>query len=201
MLRIIVIDDDPVIRKIIKYKLEKENYEVLLAEDALEGISRIISEKPDLILLDVVMPEVDGYETLQLIKCNQELKDIPVIMLTGRDEVNDIRKGFDSGADDYLGKPFDFPELLARIKTLLRIKELQKKVLKNERMAAIGQIALTIRHKINNTLTAVVGQSEVLIRREKNLPSHVRDNLEEIYREGAIIQNTIAKLEDIQDFM
>jgi len=201
MLRIIVIDDDPVIRKIIKYKLEKENYEVLLAEDALEGISRIISEKPDLILLDVVMPEVDGYETLQLIKCNQELKDIPVIMLTGRDEVNDIRKGFDSGADDYLGKPFDFPELLARIKTLLRIKELQKKVLKNERMAAIGQIALTIRHKINNPLTAVVGQSEVLIRREKNLPSHVRDNLEEIYREGAIIQNTIAKLEDIQDFM
>ncbi len=201
MSRIIVIDDDPVIRKIIKYKLEKENYEVLLAEDALEGISRIISEKPDLILLDVVMPEVDGYETLQLIKCNQELKDIPVIMLTGRDEVNDIRKGFDSGADDYLGKPFDFPELLARIKTLLRIKELQKKVLKNERMAAIGQIALTIRHKINNPLTAVVGQSEVLIRREKNLPPQVRDNLEEIYREGAIIQNTIAKLEDIKDFM
>ena len=201
MISIIVIDDDPVIRKIIKIKLEKEDYRVLVAEDALEGISRIISDKPDLVLLDVVMPEVDGYETLQLIRGNKELRDIPVIMLTGRDEVDDIRKGFDCGADDYLGKPFDFPELLARIKTLLRIKELQRRILDNERMAAIGQIALTIRHKINNPLTAVVGQSEMLIRKEKNLTSDMKKDLERIYEDGSFIQSIIAKLENIQEFI
>lgn len=194
MALIIVIDDDPIIRKIIHSQLEKANYQVITAEDALEGIGRIISEKPNLILLDVVMPQIDGYETLQLIKSNSELKDIPIIMLTARDEVEDMLKAFDCGADDYLAKPFEFPELIARIKNLLRIKELRRKILETERMAAIGQIALTIRHEINNPLTVVVGQSEMILRKEKGLSPEIRKDLEIIYNYGTNIQDIIAKL-------
>jgi DNA-binding response OmpR family regulator len=194
---ILVIDDDYSIRRLIKFTLEKDHYKVFTAEDALEGISKLSSEKIDLIILDIIMPDIDGYEALKVIKSSDRLKDIPVMMLTARNEIDDMMKGFELGADEYLAKPFELSELLARIRNLLRIKELQSKILQAERMAAVGQIALTIRHEINNPLTAVIGQCEMILRKEINLSPEVRVILEEIYKEGVIIEGIISRFDGI----
>ncbi|MEQ8189822.1 MAG: response regulator [Candidatus Eremiobacterota bacterium] len=194
---IIVIDDDYSIRRLIKFTLEKEHYKVITAEDALEGINILSSRKIDLIILDIIMPDIDGYEALKVIKSSDHLKDIPVMMLTAKNEIDDMMKGFELGADEYLAKPFELSELLARIRNLLRIKELQNKILQAERMAAVGQIALTIRHEINNPLTAVIGQCEMILRKGSHLPEDVRKILEEMYKEGVAIEGIISRLEGI----
>ena len=194
---IIVIDDDYSIRRLNKFTLEKEHYKVITAEDALEGINILSSRKIDLIILDIIMPDIDGYEALKVIKSSDHLKDIPVLMLTAKNEIDDMMKGFELGADEYLAKPFELSELLARIRNLLRIKELQNKILQAERMAAVGQIALTIRHEINNPLTAVIGQCEMILRKGSHLPEDVRKILEEMYKEGVAIEGIISRLEGI----
>ncbi len=194
---IIVIDDDYSIRRLIKFTLEKEHYKVITAEDALEGINTLNSRKIDLIILDIIMPDIDGYEALKVIKSSDHLKDIPVLLLTAKNEIDDMMKGFELGADEYLAKPFELTELLARIRNLLRIKELQNKILQAERMAAVGQIALTIRHEINNPLTAVIGQCEMILRKGNLLPKDVRVILEEIYKQGITIEGIISRLEGI----
>ncbi len=194
---IIVIDDDYSIRRLIKFTLEKERYKVITAEDALEGINTLNSRKIDLIILDIIMPDIDGYEALKIIKSSDHLKDIPVLMLTAKNEIDDMMKGFELGADEYLAKPFELSELLARIRNLLRIKELQNKILQAERLAAVGQIALTIRHEINNPLTAVIGQCEMILRKGSHLPQDVRVILEEMYKEGVAIEGIISRLERI----
>mgnify|MGYP000963970495 FL=1 len=194
---IIVIDDDYAIRRLIKFTLEKEHYKVITAEDALEGINTLNSRKIDLIILDIIMPDIDGYEALKIIKSSDHLKDIPVLMLTAKNEIDDMMKGFELGADEYLAKPFELSELLARIRNLLRIKELQNKILQAERLAAVGQIALTIRHEINNPLTAVIGQCEMILRKGSHLPQDVRVILEEMYKEGVAIEGIISRLERI----
>jgi len=194
---IIVIDDDYSIRRLIKFTLEKEHYKVITAEDALEGINTLNSRKIDLIILDIIMPDIDGYEALKVIKSSEQLKEIPVLLLTAKNEIDDMMRGFELGADEYLAKPFELSELLARIRNLLRIKELQNKILQAERMAAVGQIALTIRHEINNPLTAVIGQCEMILRKGNLLPKDVRVILEEIYKQGITIEGIISRLEGI----
>ncbi|HPZ09084.1 MAG TPA: response regulator [Candidatus Eremiobacteraeota bacterium] len=193
---ILVIDDDEIIRKLIKFTLEKRDYKVITAEDALEGICKL-ELNPDLIILDIVMPEIDGYEVLNLIKKDSQFKDIPVIMLTSKHDINHMLKAFSCGAEDYLAKPFEIDELIARIRNLLRIKEIQKKILVAERMAAIGQVALTLRHEINNPLTAVIGQTELVLRKEENLSFEIKEKLQYIYEQGQVIESIISKLEKI----
>jgi len=193
---ILVIDDDEIIRKLIKFTLEKRDYKVITAEDALEGICKL-ELNPDLIILDIVMPEIDGYEVLNLIKKDSQIKDIPVIMLTSKHDINHMLKAFSCGAEDYLAKPFEIDELIARIRNLLRIKEIQKKILVAERMAAIGQVALTLRHEINNPLTAVIGQTELVLRKEENLSFEIKEKLQYIYEQGQVIESIISKLEKI----
>ena len=117
--KIIVIDDEVEITKLLKFKLEKEGYTVSLAHDGETGLQLVIDVTPHLILLDVVMPVKDGYEVLRELKTNPETKDIPVIMLTGKVYHDDIQKGLDLEADDYVAKPFHSELILKRIENVL----------------------------------------------------------------------------------
>lgn len=122
-IRILVADDDPDIRDILKITLSSENYDVLEAKDGEEAL-RIISSKPlDLVLLDYNMPKTDGRNVCGLIKSDLLLRHLPIIMVTGRGEINDKITGIDAGADDYIVKPFEPKELLARIRMILRRTE------------------------------------------------------------------------------
>lgn len=119
-IKIIIADDDPDIRDILKLTLSEENYEVIEAENGEEALKAIHSKAPDIVLLDYQMPIMDGREVCRLIKKDLLLRHVPIIMVTGRGDVQDKIGGIDAGADDYIVKPFEPQELLARIRMLLR---------------------------------------------------------------------------------
>ncbi len=115
--KILIVDDEKNIRDIIIYNLKKEGYQILQAADGEEGVRLAMEEEPDLILLDVMMPKMDGYDACKKIR---ETKNTPIIMLTARAEEVDKVLGLEFGADDYVTKPFGVRELMARVKANLR---------------------------------------------------------------------------------
>ncbi len=120
MNKILVVDDDIAINELIKVNLEMHSYQVFQAFDGTEGFASAKQNLPDLIILDVMMPEVDGYTVAQRIRQNENTKDIPIIMLTALSQLQDKVKGFDIGVDDYLVKPFEIEELFVRVRALLK---------------------------------------------------------------------------------
>ena len=114
---ILVVDDEQSIVDILKFNLAREGYRVIEAYDGEEGYIKAISEKPDLILLDVMLPKMDGFDVCKKIR---EISSVPIIMLTARDEEIDKVLGLELGADDYMTKPFGVRELMARVKANLR---------------------------------------------------------------------------------
>ena len=120
MSKILVVDDDISINELITVNLELNGYTVFQAFDGTSGFASAKQELPDLIILDVMMPEVDGYTVAQRIRQNESTKDIPILMLTALSQLNDKVKGFDIGVDDYLVKPFEMDELKVRVRALLK---------------------------------------------------------------------------------
>lgn len=116
---ILVAEDDPVTRRFVVSLLEERGYEVLVAEDGEHAVSLAVSATPDLIVSDLVMPYRDGYEVLRAIRNDDRVKRLPVMILSMRDREEDIVRGFDSGADEYVVKPFNAREFLARVRKLL----------------------------------------------------------------------------------
>ncbi|MFZ5644858.1 MAG: response regulator transcription factor [Bacillota bacterium] len=119
-MNIVVIDDDPRITALLKRALSFEGYSASVAANGIEGLNMVTAGNPDLVVLDIMMPGLDGWEVCRRIRAE---KDVPVLMLTARDEVADRVKGLDIGADDYLVKPFALEEFLARVRALLRRKK------------------------------------------------------------------------------
>jgi two-component system KDP operon response regulator KdpE len=118
--RILVVDDEPRMIRFIRMNLEHDGFEVVEAADGLAALKQVRDTLPDLILLDVAMPELDGFETLRLLR---EISSVPVIMLTARGEEDDRVRGLELGADDYVTKPFSPRELVSRVKAVLRRTE------------------------------------------------------------------------------
>jgi DNA-binding response OmpR family regulator len=116
---ILVADDDPDILELVAFRLERAGYEVVRAVDGEEAWQRVSERAPDLAVLDVMMPKLNGYEVTQRIRANQATNGIPVILLTARVQEADVERGFEAGADDYLKKPFSPQELRARVQAIL----------------------------------------------------------------------------------
>ena len=114
---ILVVDDEPRMIRFVQYNLELDGFQVISATNGMEAVEKVRTHLPDLVVLDVMMPEMDGFEALKLIR---EISDVPVIMLTVKDEIDDKHLAFSAGADDYLTKPFSPRELSDRIKAVLR---------------------------------------------------------------------------------
>jgi len=146
--KILVIDDDLIFLKLVDWVLTHEGYEILKASDGQEGLRLLFSARPDLVLLDVVMPGIDGWQLCQRIR---EVTDVPVIMLTGKQQAEeDIVRGLESGADEYLFKPVGNKELAARVKAALRRVELNSSAgAKKEVTYADGFLAVDVaEHKV-----------------------------------------------------
>jgi DNA-binding response OmpR family regulator len=116
---ILIADDDPDILALVSFRLERAGYEVVQARNGEEAVQVALARRPDLAVLDVMMPRIDGYEATRRLRQHDETSRMPVILLTARVQEEDIARGFDAGADDYVKKPFSPQELGARVQAVL----------------------------------------------------------------------------------
>lgn len=187
---ILIVDDNPENRKVLGSLLVKNGFEVGVAKDGHKALEFLQKVKPALILLDIMMPGMDGYETCLKIKESTETKHIPVIFLTAKTEAEDIVKGFDSGGVDYVSKPFNISELLARVNTQIALIKAGETLEALHKKEAIGAMAITANHEINQPLQVAKGSLEMLTK-YTNLSS-----LSEKQRN--LISKTISSLESIE---
>lgn len=139
--RILVVDDSPDNVEIIATRLRYRGYDILEATGGEEALKLVGEAMPDLVLLDVMLPGMDGYEVARRIKTDPSLPFVPIILVTARDSTQDKVAGLDAGADDYLTKPINFPELEARVRSMLRIKQLQDDV--EEKNQELEQLSIS----------------------------------------------------------
>jgi len=123
--KIFIVEDDLPTVELLKFALQSEGFDVAVVHDGITALRSVEKEKPDLILLDVMIPGVDGFEVCQLLKHNIKFMKIPIIMVTAKVRKEDRMLGFEKGADDYISKPFDPIELVSRVKKLLSEKDLK----------------------------------------------------------------------------
>ena len=163
--KVLIVDDLPANLDVLSQALEDRGYNVLVATSGLIALKVAERTKPDLILLDVMMPEMDGLETCKRLKADPEKHDIPVIFLTAKTEMEDVIRGFEFGAVDYVTKPFNSTELLARVETHLKIHRLQKAL--EQRIDEIARMKREheafLRHELRNLITLILGYSQLVL--------------------------------------
>jgi len=157
--QILVVDDVPANVKLLEAKLASEYYSVITAKDGFEAIEQSKAHKPDLILLDVMMPGMDGFETCRKLKEDPELSHIPVVMVTALSEKADRLKGLESGADDFITKPINDVTLFARVRSLVRIKVLLDELRLRDRTS----LQMGVRADVDNTFISDVSGARVLL--------------------------------------
>jgi DNA-binding response OmpR family regulator len=193
---ILVVDDQPININLLERKLQRENMDVITAANGKECLEAIVRVTPDLILLDVMMPEMDGIETCERLKKNPETNSIPIIFITARSSKEGKLEGLNVGAVDYITKPIDLDETLARVKTQLRLQEihrenleLQKRLGESRRTAAVGAVTQGVAHNLNNLLGVAVGYLDLL--------KTSADNPEMVRRSVALIDSAVDRMIDI----
>lgn len=164
-----MVDDQPINIKLLQRKLERKGMDISVAYSGRECIEKVHDVMPDLILLDVMMPELDGIETCQKLKSDPETETIPIIFITAKASKEGKLEGLDAGAVDYITKPIDLDETLARVRTQLRLQEmfreniqLQERLGDVRKTAAVGAITQGIAHNLNNLLGVVVGYLDLI---------------------------------------
>jgi hypothetical protein len=157
MPRILVVDDDVLIVSLIEKILAKTGFQIIKAYDGEEALEKVSREEPDLIILDIMMPKIDGLEVCRRIKSSEDTRLIPVVMLTSKDFAEDIISGFESGADDYITKPFNPKEFVVRIKGLVDTRMYQHKRAEGEKLEALEKMVEGVAHEIRNPIVAIGG--------------------------------------------
>jgi two-component system, sensor histidine kinase and response regulator len=183
---ILVVDDQPINVQLLKRKLERADMTVMTAFSGREALDVVAVTKPDLILLDVMMPDMDGIEVCQRLQSDPETKTIPVIFITARTSKEGKIEGLGVGAVDYITKPIDLDETLARVQTQLRsaqmhreLIELQRRLGESRRAATLGAVTQGIAHNLNNLLGVVIGYVD-LIKAYNEKPELVLKNAQQL---------------------
>jgi two-component system, sensor histidine kinase and response regulator len=183
---ILVVDDQPINVQLLKRKLEKAGLAVITATNGLEALEQVKQHKPDLILLDLMMPDMDGIEVCQRLQERSDTRSIPVIFVTARTTKESKLEGLAVGAVDYITKPIDLDETVARVQTQLRFAainrenlELQRRLEESRRAATIGAVAQGIAHNLNNLLGVVIGYLD-LIKTGYEKPPTVKKNAQNL---------------------
>ncbi|MBD2294366.1 response regulator [Anabaena sphaerica FACHB-251] len=172
---ILIIEDEAQIRNNIREILELSDFEAIVAENGLKGLQLAKDKHPDLILCDLMMPELDGYSVLTQLRQDSSTATIPLIFLTAKSEWSDLRRGMELGADDYLTKPFRPDELLQAITTRLDKQAIADEQTQQKLNDLSSSISHSLPHEINTPLNHILGLSNLLILEEENLS---RENLE-----------------------
>jgi DNA-binding response OmpR family regulator len=186
MASILVVDDKPINVQLLKRKLEREGIQVSAAYNGVEALEVVKKLKPDLILLDVMMPDMDGIEVCQRLQADDLTRSIPIIFITARTSKEGKIEGLGVGAVDYITKPIDLDETLARVQTQLRfvainreVLDLQRRLVEARRAATIGAVTQGIAHNLNNLLGVVIGYLD-LIKAYYDKPEQVKKNAQHV---------------------
>lgn len=196
--KVLVVDDNRDTVRIIRDALEGAGFYVASAYDGREALERVREEAPDLMILDLMMPKMSGYEVCNEIRKDPKTKELIVLMLTARSDIDAKIQGIEGGANDYLIKPVEPREVVSRVRRFLATEESYQEKVLLERLEAIGQISLTVRHEINNPLAVICGQAQLLLQR-KELPEEIRSKLKIMYEMGLRISEIIKQLDQVQD--
>ncbi|HWZ95067.1 MAG TPA: hybrid sensor histidine kinase/response regulator [Opitutaceae bacterium] len=201
--KILVVDDQPINVQLLKRKLEREGIHVAAAYTGQEALEVVKAEKPDLILLDVMMPDMDGIEVCHRLQESEDTRSIPVIFITARSSKEGKLEGLNVGAVDYITKPIDLDETLARVQTQLRfvvinreMLDLQRRLVEARRAATIGAITQGIAHNLNNLLGVVMGYLD-LVKSHCDKPSEVKENARQAEIAGQRIITIIKQLSTV----
>ena len=204
--KIIVVDDQPINVQLLKRKLEREGMAVTTAYSGKEALELIAANKPDLILLDVMMPDMDGIEVCQRLQAEEETRSIPIIFITARTSKEGKIEGLGVGAVDYITKPIDLDETLARVQTQLRfvainreVVDLQRRLGEARRAATIGAVTQGIAHNLNNLLGVVIGYVD-LIKVYYDKPELVKKNSQHLDDAVGRIVSIIKQLTNLEVF-
>jgi two-component system, sensor histidine kinase and response regulator len=198
--KVLVVDDQPINVALLKRKLEQEKLQVLTASGGIEALELVQRDRPDLILLDVMMPEMDGIEVCQRLQGDTSTKSIPVIFITARSSKEGKLTGLGVGAVDYITKPIDLDETAARVHTHLRLVlahremlELQARLDESRRQAATGAITQGVAHNLNNLLGVALGYLDAIKHRPERVES-VKSNAENLENSLGRIVSMIRQL-------
>lgn len=193
MEKILVIDDSTVAQTLLA-EIFCTTYELDFRNDGASGLSAARQIQPDLILLDVNMPGLDGFEVCRLLKQGDETREIPVIFVTSGDSGIEKVKGFQAGADDYVVKPFCSQELQARVSAHLGARKAKLQALGLERLTVFREMAVAVNHEINNPLTSVFACLYLLQNELADAPETVREHLACLHAEMKRIQAIVGRL-------
>ena len=201
--KILVVDDQPINVQLLKRKLEKEGIEILTAYSGQEALDSVAHTKPDLILLDVMMPDMDGIEVCQRLQQDEDSRHIPIIFVTARSSKEGKLEGLGVGAVDYITKPIDLDETLARVQTQLRfvqinreMVDLQRRLVEARRAATIGAVTQGVAHNLNNLLGVVLGYLD-LIKSHYDKPEQVKKNAQSVENAVQRIVSIIKQLSSL----
>ncbi len=165
MKKILVIDDLPENVFILQDRLVQDGYEVITAHDGNSGIEKAYATLPDLILLDVMMPDISGFEVCKILVNDAKTKHIPIILVTAKSGAEDTKEGLEAGAFDYIKKPFNRIELMARVKSALKLSDVNRQLLEVEKKTTYIATIVTANHKIKQPLT-LLSLSSAAIKKE-----------------------------------
>ncbi|MDQ1265079.1 MAG: hypothetical protein QG635_229 [Bacteroidota bacterium] len=166
---ILIVDDVPKNLQLLGTVLYQQNYEIAMADNGSSALAVLEENRPDLILLDIMMPEMDGFEVCEIIKNKPDCENIPIIFLTAKTDIENIVRGFELGAVDYITKPFNSNELLARVKTHIELKKSREKIIEYARQLEIilkerSEFLGIAAHDMKNPLNSIIGFTNLTIR-------------------------------------
>lgn len=193
MNKVLLIDDDEINSKALAERLNRRGIDVQYTSDSVHALDLINQNRFNLIICDIVMPELDGLTLLRNIRAKYPIEELPLIMVTAINDSSDILKAFEWGANDYVTKPVNIDALVSRINGLISISELNHERIKQKEIAALSAMIITYHHEINNPLAAV--KSELQLLRDDN-PS-LSSSLTKVFVNLDRVQEILKKISDI----
>lgn len=205
---ILIVDDTPANLRLLSHVLNKKGYKHIEASNGKEAVQLARENEPDLILLDIMMPDMDGYEVIKEIKSNDHTEDIPIIFLSSLTDTDDKVEGFKSGGVDYITKPFQKEETLARINTHLKIRSLQKQLSERIKVLRQREIELSrlnqkkddlvrmVSHDIKNPLTGIIGLVKLMRESDKISAEEQKQMLSVVEESGSNLLNMVREVLD-----
>ena len=194
--KILVVDDDPIVHKLLSAMLLQAGYDVAHCHRGQEALGQAVEISPDLILLDIMMPEMDGFAVIKGLKGEKATADIPVVFLSAKVDTAEKVKGLELGASDFINKPFDRAELIARIRTQVKLKKQEEKLkqysqnlermveertrqlIHADRLASLGTLSAGIAHEINNPTTFITGNLQTMSHFWKSVSEYIQVSLD-----------------------